>query len=220
MDGKDFLIERRRVKNARIIVNRQLQVRLIVPRQFTGRQVHDLIQEKSAWIEKQLNHFGQIQDSRIRLAKDEILYQGKVYRFHYREELGGRVVIDPPKTTIFSGVHLLKAPLLETWYRYEARRLISPKVQAFSRQYGFKYNSLVIRGQKTRWGSCSNRGNLSFNWKLIKAPEAIMDYIVLHELVHTKILNHSPEYWARLGTFYPQYRKAKIWLKTNSWLLD
>lgn len=220
MDGKDFIIERRRVKYARIIVNRQLQVRLIVPKQFSRWQVKSLIEEKAPWIEKQLNHFSRIQKARIRLERGEILYQGSVYRFQHREELAGRVLVDPSEKTISSGANLLNRANLEIWYRDEARRLILRKALNWSRQYGFTFRMISIRGQKTRWGSCSSKGNLSFNWKLIKAPEAIMDYIILHELVHTEILNHSPAYWDRLGSIFPQYRTAKAWLKANSWLLD
>ncbi len=220
MDGKDFVVERRRVKNARIIVNRQLQVRLIVPRQFTNRQVHDLIHEKSAWIEKQLRHFDRIQTSRVRLQRGEILYMGDVFRFHRLEEMRGRVTIDPASLTITSGINLLSEPVLEAWYRAEARRLIEHKVRTWSRRFGYDYKGLAIRSQKTRWGSCSSKGNLSFNWKLVKAPEAIMDYIILHELTHTQILNHSPAYWEKLASVYPQYRAARTWLRSNSWLLD
>jgi hypothetical protein len=220
MNGKEFIIERRRVKHARIIVNRQLQVKLVVPRQFTRNQVHELIHEKSAWIEKQLKHFSKIQKARIRLDKGEILYQGEIYRFQLHPDLSSRVVVDLKLRTITSGLNLLNPALLETWCRQAARRQIETKVRTWSRQYGFQYNRLTVRGQKTRWGSCSSKGNLSFNWKLIKAPEAIMDYIILHELTHTEILNHSPSYWARLSAIYPQYYTAKNWLKANSWLLD
>jgi predicted metal-dependent hydrolase len=114
----------------------------------------------------------------------------------------------------------LKPALLESWYRYQAQRLIGQKTVALSRQIGFKFGRLTLRGQKTRWGSCSNKKNLSFNWRLIMAPATIMDYIILHELVHTEIMNHSPAYWARLSSLYPQFRSAKAWLKANSWLLD
>jgi predicted metal-dependent hydrolase len=220
MNGKNFIIERRRVKHARIIVNRQMQVRLIVPRKFSRKQVNALIEDKSDWIEKQLNHFDRIQNARVRLEKGEILYLGAVYRFQHREDLHGQVEIDACNRIIFSGANLLSRPIQDFWYRSEARRLIERKVNFWSRLHGFNFKMMVIRGQKTRWGSCSSKGNLSFNWKLIKAPEAIMDYIIFHELTHTEILNHSPAYWERLGTFYPQYRAAKTWLKANSWILD
>jgi predicted metal-dependent hydrolase len=220
VDRKDFILERRRVRQARIIVNRQLQVRVIIPQKFTSGQVQSLIEEKSAWIEKQLQHFGQIEKARIRLAKNEILYQGMIYRFLPRAEMGGKVIVDHDSRIIFSGADLLNPVALEAWYRYQARRLIGQKVNALSRQYGFKFGKFTIRGQKTRWGSCSNKKNLSFNWRLIMAPSTIMDYIILHELVHTGMMNHSPAYWARLSSVYPKFQSAKSWLKANSWLLD
>jgi predicted metal-dependent hydrolase len=220
MDRKDYIIERRRVRHARIIVSRQLEVRVVIPRQFTRSQVQSLIEEKTAWIEKQLQHFGKIEKARIQLAKNEILYQGLIYRFLLRVELAGKVLVDHESRIISSGANLLNPGLLEGWYRYQARRLIGQKTVTLGRQYGFKFGKLTIRSQKTRWGSCSNKKNLSFNWRLIMAPITIMDYLILHELVHTEIMNHSPAYWARLSSIYPQFHSAKTWLKANSWLLD
>jgi predicted metal-dependent hydrolase len=219
-ERKEFIIEHRRVKHARIIINRQLEVRVVVPRQFTRKQVRSLIAEKSDWIEKQLQRFEKIENARLKLAKNEVLYLGLIYRFRPCVDLGRRVTVDHESRIISSGGDLLHPALLEGWYRFQARRLIEQKTVALGREFGFKFGNITIRGQKARWGSCSNKQNLSFNWRLIMTPATIMDYVILHELVHTEIMNHSPAFWARLNSVYPQFRSAKTWLKTNSWLLD
>jgi predicted metal-dependent hydrolase len=83
----------------------------------------------------------------------------------------------------------------------------------FAETYNFTYNRVFIRDQKTLWGSCSSRRNLSFNWRLIQTPLDIIDYIVVHELVHTRILRHSKAFWSRVESIYPQHRQARLWLK-------
>jgi hypothetical protein len=86
-------------------------------------------------------------------------------------------------------------------------------LEHFAEQYTFTYNKVFIRNQRTLWGSCSSRRNLSFNWRLIQTPLDIIDYIVVHELVHTKILQHTKAYWEMVASLYPQYQQARVWLK-------
>ncbi|MPN53172.1 hypothetical protein SDC9_200836 [bioreactor metagenome] len=81
------------------------------------------------------------------------------------------------------------------------------------------FNSLTIRDQRTRWGSCSSKGTLSFNWRLVMTPPTILQYVVIHELAHLTVPNHSAEFWGRVAAFYPDYKKARLWLKKNASLL-
>jgi predicted metal-dependent hydrolase len=74
---------------------------------------------------------------------------------------------------------------------------------------------MSIREQKTRWGSCSKKGNLNFNWKLIMSPPWVIDYVVIHEICHLRHLNHSKEYWALVEYYMPEYKSAREWLKKN-----
>lgn len=91
-----------------------------------------------------------------------------------------------------------------------------PKRAAYFRQFtGGTYNRITIRDQKTRWGSCSARGTLSFNWRLMLAPPAILDYVVVHELCHLTHMNHSAAFWQAVESVYPDYRNARKWLKEH-----
>ena len=80
---------------------------------------------------------------------------------------------------------------------------------------GVSYGSITVREQKTRWGSCSAKGNLNFNWKLVLMPEEILDYVVVHELAHRLQMNHSTEFWDEVDKILPDYRKRRQWLKEN-----
>ena len=80
---------------------------------------------------------------------------------------------------------------------------------------GVTYGRISIREQKTRWGSCSSKGNLNFNWRLIFAPPEVLDYVVVHELAHRKEMNHSKAFYAIVESIMPDYRKWKKWLKEN-----
>lgn len=100
-------------------------------------------------------------------------------------------------------------------YLDQAMQVFPERVRYYAEQMGVTYNRICLREQKTRWGSCSSRKNLNFNWKLIMMPPEILDYVVVHELSHLVEMNHSKRFWAVVEKYYPQYEKAKAWLKAN-----
>ena len=100
-------------------------------------------------------------------------------------------------------------------YRDKAREIFEQKVSYYAQMMGVSYGRIAIRDQKTRWGSCSGEGNLNFNWRLIFAPEGVLDYVVVHELAHRKEMNHSPRFWRVVEDTMPEYRKYQKWLKEN-----
>lgn len=104
---------------------------------------------------------------------------------------------------------------LEQRYMDAARSYIPKRVAYFNTMTGGTYNRISIRSQKTRWGSCSSKGTLSFNWRLMLAPPAILDYVVVHELCHLKHMNHSAEFWNAVEKVFPDYRNARKWLKEH-----
>ncbi len=101
----------------------------------------------------------------------------------------------------------------------EALKVIPERVRHFAPVVGVDYGRITIRCQKTRWGSCSGKGNLNFNCLLMKAPPEAVDYVVVHELCHRKEMNHSPRFWAEVERVLPEYREARQWLKEEGSLL-
>ena len=97
----------------------------------------------------------------------------------------------------------------------EAAGFIPQRVAHFAPKIGVTYDKISIRAQHTRWGSCSAKGNLSFNCLLLLMPPEVLDYIVVHELCHRKEMNHSPKFWAEVEKILPNYKEQKTWLKQN-----
>ncbi|MBS4026276.1 MAG: M48 family metallopeptidase [Clostridia bacterium] len=100
-----------------------------------------------------------------------------------------------------------------SWYRQQANEAIMLRVRYYSEKVGVAYNTVRIKDQKTRWGSCSAKKNLNFNWRLIMAPPEVLDYVVVHELCHLIHLNHSPAFWQLVKNQLPDYSRHKRWLK-------
>ncbi len=104
---------------------------------------------------------------------------------------------------------------LKRWFLREAHRIINERLVHYSNILKLNYNDVRIKEQKTRWGSCSQKGNLNFNWRLVMAPLWILDYVVIHELCHIKHLNHSKDFWDMVELYYTNCKEAKAWLKAN-----
>ncbi|MEI8132826.1 MAG: SprT family zinc-dependent metalloprotease, partial [Leptolinea sp.] len=120
----------------------------------------------------------------------------------------------PDHITVVSGKNT-PAVLLQKWLAKQAEAAITQQVQIRSAQMGVRPVSISIRSQRTRWGSCSTKGTLNFNWRLIMAPPEVLDYVVVHELAHLKQKNHSKAFWAVVGQYCHQYLKYRLWLKQN-----
>ncbi len=105
--------------------------------------------------------------------------------------------------------------LMEQWYRQQAQRVLTAKADIFAGILKVKYVNLRINNPKTRWGSCSSQGNLNFNWHIVMAPEAVVDYLVIHELCHLLHMNHSELFWKSVEGLCPDYKNLRKWLKTH-----
>ena len=105
------------------------------------------------------------------------------------------------------------AAALERWYRRAARAEIGPRLDAATARAGIEYTGLTIRGQRTRWASCSATGAMSFNWRLLLAPEAVLDYVIEHEVCHLEVMDHSPRFWGLLESRVPDWRDHARWLR-------
>ena len=121
----------------------------------------------------------------------------------------------PQKSRSLTEAEIRRLETLEKRYRNAARQQFESRVAYFHRITGGNYTSITVRDQKTRWGSCSSRGTLSFNYRLIFAPPVILDYVVVHELCHLTHMNHSKSFWNMVASVMPEYKECRKWLREH-----
>lgn len=105
--------------------------------------------------------------------------------------------------------------ILEDWYRERAREVLTERARHWSQLIGVRYRRISVKDQRTLWGSCSKSGNLNFNWRLIMAPLAVLDYLVIHELSHLREMNHSKRFWRLVSTCCPDHKTPRRWLREH-----
>ena len=189
------------------------------------RTIEQFVKEKEDWIlataKRLKNQKMQEIANRKKLENGDILsYLGdkKVLTVLREERQRGKVISTPGRMIMhipYDADYEMKKQLLEKWYRKEAADILSVKAEEFSKQLKVTYKDIRIKDQKSRWGSCSSKGNLNFNYKIIMAPEVVCDYVVIHELCHLVHMNHSPEFWALVESICPGYKQYVKWLKEN-----
>jgi predicted metal-dependent hydrolase len=209
-----------RARRARILVDGD-GVEVVVPRRFPLREVEPFVEEKRAWIERTLKRMRETEAELppARLADGgEVPYLGerldlavRVERKRVREHVARRGqslhLALPPDTTVRNA--------LERWYRRRARAEVAPRLDAACSRWGSSYTTLQIRGQRTRWASCSSTGAMSFNWRLMLAPPQVLDYVVEHEVVHLDVMDHSQRFWILLAERVPDWREYERWLRRH-----
>ncbi|MHB9095146.1 MAG: M48 family metallopeptidase [Eubacteriales bacterium] len=196
------------------------------------REVISFVEKKGEWILRKFSVLQQVLSAnpdRALVDGEELLFQGDSFTLQVSEYQGKNT-----KVALRNGcfvVHINYAvPVqerreeirrkLEDLYKRLAREAVTERLDYFGPQLGLKYNAVRIKEQKTRWGSCSGKGNLNFNWKVVMAPSDIIDYVVVHELCHLAHMNHSREFWHLVESQLPDYRERKQWLKQNGVLLN
>lgn len=151
----------------------------------------------------------------LRMPKDRILYFLSEKASWIRMQQGRMQEREDMRQQ--ARIHLDAAQ--EKELRERAKSVLAQRTAYFARQVGVTYGRITVRDQKTRWGSCSQTGNLNFNFRLILAPLEVLDYVVVHELCHRRQMNHSAQFWQEVAQVLPDYRKRKAWLTENGWRL-
>lgn len=196
-------------------------VEVVAPKAADYRKVELFVQEKTPWIEKTLRR---LKDSEAEFPPPLLGDGGQVP--YLGERLLLRVGEEPSRSRAHvarRGAELLVAlgpetPLagaLEAWFRRQARGEVATRLDAAVARAGRSYTKLSIRGQRTRWASCSSSGAMSFNWRLLMAPEEILDYVVEHEVAHLDVQDHSKRFWRLLGSRWPDWREHEAWLRRH-----
>ncbi len=211
----DKLVRSRRTTIA-LIVERDGSLTVRAPKRATMADVQSFIHEKTEWIIRTRARFKSIvQVPKKHYADGEtFLFLGIAYELKL-------VRPQRPALTFAHGFHLgntsqKRGELVFTrWYKRQAFTILSERVKLFAEKNGFVPKRVNISSAKTRWGSCSPDGSLNFTWRLVMAPPDVIDYVVIHELAHLRVKNHSQKFWNVVENIMPGYRMQRKWLKEN-----
>jgi predicted metal-dependent hydrolase len=216
-----------RARYARLKISPKDGLQVVIPA-GTDLNIEEFIRKNANWILKHHSRIEQAkQETRQRSYKSGEIFPflGEERRLDIEAKARGKlttVMLDHEAIQIRVGAdgqpndgEFIRA-VLEGWYRHEAKAYIVRRVAELAKQHGFEYEKVTIKSQSTRWGSCSTKSNLNFNWKLMMTPPAAIDYVIIHELCHLREMNHSKKFWKLVARYCPDYKTWVKWFKLNS----
>ncbi len=217
----DALIRsKRRSVSLRVLADGSLEVR--APLRYPEALIHAFVKSKADWI------------ARRRLEQQQRALRHPAHTYLPGDTflwLGSPVTLtassrSQPAFEFRDGQFLLSSTALpkareyiQRWYRQQSRRYLEQRLADLAAQHGFTYQRLRLSSARTRWGSCSSKGSISLAWRLVMAPSAVIDYVILHELAHLRHANHSAKFWAVVAAMAPDYKRLRAWLKDNGYAL-
>ncbi len=208
---------RRSTRARRVRVNvhaladlRSVGVEVVLPARASERAAAAAVNELRPWIERRLEDAQEVL-ARIAARAGTVPYLGASLELvpqagRTRAHRSGERLLVPAGDA---------RPAIERFYRRAARAEIAPRLDRATALAGSNYGGLSIRAQRTRWASCSASGRMSFNWRLLLAPERVLEYVVWHEVCHLQILDHSPRFWALVQRHWPTWREERDWLRRH-----
>jgi predicted metal-dependent hydrolase len=215
----DLIFSKRRTLG--IVVERNNRIVVRAPEGMTRERVEAMLEQKKLWLFQKLQHPKKypVQPQRKEVVSGEsLLFLG----LHYPLELTQDTNTLELDTAFKLPQHLshLALSVFKEWYMRQARIFIAPRAKQIAQALGVRYNKILISDLKYRWGSCTPNDNLNFNWRIIKAPPFVIDYIVVHELAHLLEANHTKRFWNIVAVQVPAYAEAKQWLADNGNVLE
>lgn len=213
-----------RARRVRLVIHPGGALEVVAPRSAPLSRVEAALREHEAWIARTRARLASLAPTG---AAPEPLSDGRLLRCAGRElrlrlregapegHFQARLVGDDLTLILPQADEALARAALERWYRRQAHAIIAERLAHWNAHYGYTWTRVAIKEQKTRWGSCSRRGSLNFNWRLLLAPQPALDYVVIHELCHLKEPNHSPAFWALVAETCPDHREWRGWLRRH-----
>jgi hypothetical protein len=213
-----------RARHVRLTISSQAKVEIVIPLTFDKDRVPEILAKKEIWIRRTIEKVRSRQallPVRRREIPSEIYIPIIDTRFPVTinpigtkrssiTEVGGRLVLAIDPSDVRTGLHLL-----QQWIHRKAKIILPPLLKKISGQHNLPYNEVRIRSQKTRWGSCSRKRNINLNRALILLPQPLVEYLFIHELCHTKEMNHSKRFWSLVELHCPDYARLDKELKES-----
>ena len=223
----NILITRTKRKKTISILIKDGNVEVKAPFDLKQNEIDAFILKKEKWIKNKI-----LLQKKIKQLPKKKFINGEIFKF-LGKDLILKINISGAKKTYIKNDYIcldLKDNTknnrdkikkeLELFYRSFSEKILKEKTLIESKKMNLKVEKIKVRSYKNRWGSCSSNGDISYNWKLIMAPEKIINYVIIHELCHLIHFNHSRDYWKEVSKKLPNYRESKEWLKSNQYLFD
>ena len=206
-----------RSRSIKIRIEPDGEVVVVTPKFVSKRKINKFVERSEAWINqhltklKQRKSFGETENELMIFGKK---YQ-KIIELNQLNKIGvkiteNKIVINPIENSSEKVSNEITRFLKST-----AEKYILPRTKQLAEKMILKFNRVSLRQQKTRWGSCSSKKNLNFNWRLVHCSPQVIDYVIIHELAHLAHMNHSQKFWKFVEIFDPEYRKHRGWLKRH-----
>jgi len=211
---------KKRKKTLSLRIQENGKVLLSVPYHTPRREIERFLGKAESWIVKKVwERENAIRESQKAFIPGErFLYLGESYPLEIRKSdhrepplklSFGKFILDQGHLKVARDVFI-------HWYKREAQEVIAERLMYYSQRLHLFPKGIRITNARCRWGSCSHDNRLSFSWRIILAPLVIIDYILIHELAHIKVKNHSRNFWESIASIFPDYKQRRLWLKENS----
>jgi predicted metal-dependent hydrolase len=209
-------------KTISIIIDANGRLIVRAPYRTPQKVINDVVLQKQNWIirkrEEILNHKNEVKTVTFKEG-DKVLYRGINCSLKYENNLKPPILLKNGSIIIDSQYVKYAPQLLEKWYKIEAFNYFNRKARHYANLMKVHFKRVKISNAQKRWGSCSSQKNINLSWRLIMAPDSVIDYVIVHELAHLIEMNHSQKFWAIVERQMPSFRKHKNWLDKNGHLL-
>ena len=175
----------------------------------------NLIERKKEWILKNIDQSRKNHKKIDQISKGFITYKGLVLKLVYEKSNFEGIAVEDNELKIFYSDESKSKKLIIEWLKLQANNFLRARLSFLSKRISIEFNSLTIKTYTARWGSCNIKGDIFLNWKLIMLPESVIDYVLIHELAHVNVPNHSKKFWELVKKKDPNYCKNQQWLKNN-----
>ena len=211
-------IIRSKRKTLSLTINENAELIIRAPKRLSIEKIQDFINEKENWINRKKRLIeNQIKD--VTSNHNKLLYLGNLFPINVEQNAS--------KELFFTGEEFIANSIepdslslsIKKWYKNKFKEIALPRVAYFANKHNLMVNQVRIKNQKTMWGSCSSKNNINLNYLLLMAPMGVIDYVIVHELVHTIHRNHSTDFWDSVESIMPEFKEHKRWLKKNGYKL-
>ena len=211
-------IIRSKRKTLSLTINENAELIFRAPKRLSIEKIQDFINEKENWINRKKRLIeNQIKD--VTSNHNKLLYLGNLFPINVEQNAS--------KELFFTGEEFIANSIepdslslsIKKWYKNKFKEIALPRVAYFANKHNLMVNQVRIKNQKTMWGSCSSKNNINLNYLLLMAPMGVIDYVIVHELVHTIHRNHSTDFWDSVESIMPEFQEHKRWLKKNGYKL-